>query len=245
MTDPIVDAVCAKLQARSAVGLKKYGTTLADNVATVKEKLTHIQEELMDGANYVEWLLEGEDIPTPMMIEMEEKWEWISGYKGIYKVSNYGDVKRVSCSTKKGNGVIYNKKEMIIKPRVIRKYFKVGLNKDGKHKTYFVHRLVIEAFNGKSKLDVNHIDGNRFNNNLSNLEYVSRRENVNHFMRSKNNGVLTGAVYVDGLKKPWSSRCELDGKTKYIGYFKTKEEAHKAYIDFVTKIGEQKYADRL
>ena len=57
MTDPIVDAVCAKLQSRSAVGLKKYGTTLADNAATVKEKLIHIQEELMDAANYVEWLL--------------------------------------------------------------------------------------------------------------------------------------------------------------------------------------------
>jgi len=70
-TDPIVDAVCAKLQARSAVGLKKYGTTLADNVATVKEKLTHIQEELMDGANYVEWLLQEKEMPTPMTIEME------------------------------------------------------------------------------------------------------------------------------------------------------------------------------
>lgn len=71
MTDQIVDAVCAKLQARSAVGLKKYGTTLADNVATVKEKLTHIQEELMDGANYVEWLLQEKEMPTPMTIEME------------------------------------------------------------------------------------------------------------------------------------------------------------------------------
>jgi len=71
MTDPIVDAVCAKLQSRSAVGLKKYGTTLADNPATVKEKLIHIQEELMDGANYIEWLLQEEKMPTPMTIEME------------------------------------------------------------------------------------------------------------------------------------------------------------------------------
>ncbi len=71
MTDPIVDAVCAKFQSRSAVGIKKYGTTLADNVATVKEKLTHIQEELMDGANYVEWLLQEKEMPTPMTIEME------------------------------------------------------------------------------------------------------------------------------------------------------------------------------
>lgn len=69
MTDPIVDVVCAKLQSRSAVGLKKYGTTLADNAATVKEKLVHIQEELMDGANYIEWLLQEKKMPTPMTIE--------------------------------------------------------------------------------------------------------------------------------------------------------------------------------
>ncbi len=98
MTDPIVDAVCAKLQSRSAVGIKKYGTTLAGNYATVKEKLIHIQEELMDAANYVEWLLQEEEMattkeivnaamkplgidieweeretmPTPMTIEMED-----------------------------------------------------------------------------------------------------------------------------------------------------------------------------
>lgn len=88
MTDPIVDAVCAKLQARSAVGLKKYGTTLADNAATVKEKLVHAQEEAMDLANYLEWLLQDyfsygvspameavkmmeKEMPTPMTIEME------------------------------------------------------------------------------------------------------------------------------------------------------------------------------
>lgn len=57
MTDPIVDAVCAKLQSRSAIGIKKYGTTLTDNNADIEAKLTHIQEELMDGANYIEWLL--------------------------------------------------------------------------------------------------------------------------------------------------------------------------------------------
>lgn len=67
MTDPIVDAVCAKLQSRSVVGLKKYGTTLADNAATIKEKLVHIQEELMDAANYLEWLLQGKDIGQPML----------------------------------------------------------------------------------------------------------------------------------------------------------------------------------
>ncbi len=53
MTDPIVDAVCAKFQSRSAVGIKKYGTTLADSNAPMEERLTHLQEELMDAVNYI------------------------------------------------------------------------------------------------------------------------------------------------------------------------------------------------
>jgi hypothetical protein len=57
MTDQIVDAVCAKFQSRSAVGIKKYGTTLAGNNATAREKLVHLQEELMDAVNYIEWIL--------------------------------------------------------------------------------------------------------------------------------------------------------------------------------------------
>ena len=57
MTDPIVDAVCDKFQSRSAVGIKKYGTTLADSNATEYEKLVHLQEELMDAVNYIEWIL--------------------------------------------------------------------------------------------------------------------------------------------------------------------------------------------
>lgn len=57
MTDPIVDAVCAKFQSRSAVGIKKYGTTLADSNEPMEERLTHLQEELMDAVNYIEWIL--------------------------------------------------------------------------------------------------------------------------------------------------------------------------------------------
>jgi len=57
MRDPIVDAVCDKFQSRSAVGIKKYGTTLADSNAPMEERLTHLQEELMDAVNYIEWIL--------------------------------------------------------------------------------------------------------------------------------------------------------------------------------------------
>ncbi len=71
MTDPIVDAVCAKLQSRSAVGIGKYGVTLADSPEDTRAFLVHLQNELMDGANYVEKLLQEKEMPTPMTIEME------------------------------------------------------------------------------------------------------------------------------------------------------------------------------
>lgn len=54
-----------------------------------------------------------------------------------------------------------------------------------KNKTIKVHRLVIEAFKGKSDLTVDHIDGNKENNNLNNLEYVTQAENIKRFHDKK------------------------------------------------------------
>jgi hypothetical protein len=54
--DPIVKQVVDKLVSRSQVGIKKYNTTLKDNDLTYKEWLTHLQEEMLDGANYIESL---------------------------------------------------------------------------------------------------------------------------------------------------------------------------------------------
>ena len=47
-----------------------------------------------------------------------------------------------------------------------------------KNKTIKVHRLVIEAFKGKSDLTVDHIDGNKLNNSLDNLQYLTREDNL-------------------------------------------------------------------
>jgi hypothetical protein len=67
-------------------------------------------------------------------------------------------------------------------------YMRISLRADKYIRCHYVHRLVAEYFIGESPLDVNHIDGNKFNNHFSNLEYVNDKQNLNH-------------AYVTGLKK--------------------------------------------
>lgn len=57
MTDPVVESVRADLLRRSAVGIAKYGTTLADNPATHRARLQHAYEEALDLANYLKWAI--------------------------------------------------------------------------------------------------------------------------------------------------------------------------------------------
>ena len=109
----------------------------------------------------------------------KEVWKNIKGYEGMYQISNYGSVKS-----------LYKHKTM----RLFRDkdgYLLVGLFKEGKSKSFRVHRLVIDAFIGTSEgMETNHKDFNRQNNKASNLEVVTHKENVKHSlgnMRSAEN----------------------------------------------------------
>ena len=108
---------------------------------------------------------------------MEEKWKDVIGFEGKYQVSNLGRVK--SLSKKLGE----KRKEIIMLSNVSvtrkRSYPKVNL---GRNNCRTVHRLVASAFipNPENKQTVNHIDGNKLNNKLSNLEWSTFRENNQH-----------------------------------------------------------------
>ena len=103
---------------------------------------------------------------------MKELWHEIVGFEEDYQVSNFGKVK----SYKRKNKSIL--KESLSK----RGYKRVTLYKNNKQFYYSVHRLVATAFipNPENKPHINHIDGNKMNNNVDNLEWCNQSENILH-----------------------------------------------------------------
>lgn len=101
-------------------------------------------------------------------------------YEGLYKVSNWG---RILSLNYKNTGKAKLRKPVEKKDG----YFQVGLSKNGEYKLCYVHRLVAETFipNPENKPQVNHIDENKKNNRVDNLEWKCPKENSNHGTRNE------------------------------------------------------------
>ena len=119
-----------------------------------------------------------------------EQWKDIKSYEGLYQVSNYGRVKSLPKKRITGTG-FYIQKERIMSLQIkTKRYYGVGLTKDGAHKNFLVHRLVADAFieNPNNYEEVNHIDCNKLNNKVENLEWCTAEANLEHAFK---NGLLT------------------------------------------------------
>ncbi len=110
-----------------------------------------------------------------------ELWKDVIGYEGYYQISNKGNVR----SLDRFDGV-HDRRGTVIIPNLKRNgYLQVGLRKHRTRKWVGVHRLVAIHFieNPNNKPQVNHIDGNKQNNTVENLEWVTAKENQNHAVK--------------------------------------------------------------
>jgi hypothetical protein len=152
----------------------------------------------------------------------KEIWKDIPEYEGYYLVSNLGRVKSI------GYG-----EERYLRLCLSNSYYKVDLYKDKKHTLKTVHQLVAEAYLGhtpcRHDIVVNHINFDRLDNRVLNLELITTRENTNK-KHLKSTSKYTGVCWNKNSNK-WVSKIVINGKQKHLGLFKCELAAAKAYQD--------------
>lgn len=112
-----------------------------------------------------------------------EIWKDVKGHEGHHQVSNYGRIKSLERVIANSDGVKQLCEGKILSTRIDKYgYERIALRINGKRKYTTVHRLVAESFipNPKNKSQVNHIDENKANNHISNLEWNTAKENMSH-----------------------------------------------------------------
>lgn len=127
---------------------------------------------------------------------IQEIWKDIEGYEGYYQVSNMGKVKSLPRFKNFRNLKVRVEGKVLNPAPRTKNYLWVSFRKDHTLKQFSIHRLVAKAFipNLENKAEVNHIDGNKLNNRMDNLEWMTRVENAKH----------AAPVYLRGEKNPKS-----------------------------------------
>lgn len=153
----------------------------------------------------------------------KEVFKPIKGYEGIYEISNLGRVKALPVKGRLSERINTGFND--------RGYRRIGLVKDKKEKQFRIHQLVAQAFLGHTidgySMVVDHIDNDKSNNRVENLQVITQRENIlkdKPFGASKYRGVNWNK-----RAKKWHAQIGVNGKNKHLGLFTSEEEAHQAY----------------
>lgn len=152
-----------------------------------------------------------------------EIWKPIKGYEHRYKVSTLGNIKTLNYKNK---GF-----EKILKPSEAGAgYLMIRLLKDNKIKSFYIHRLVVSNFISEIEkgFDINHLDKNKKNNSLNNLEIISHRENCCHSFTNTNKLSKYIGVSFNKNANKWIAGIKINGNRKHLGYFNDENSAYEA-----------------
>ncbi len=160
----------------------------------------------------------------------------VVGYEGLYEVSNLGRVFSLPKKWVGAKGCIrsHNGKYLSVQ-KSTSGYFRILLSKDGISKTREIHQLVAESFLNHTpcryKLVVDHIDNDKTNNKVCNLQLITQRENAS---KNASKSILNKTSKYVGVhfcksRNKYTSSIQIKGKSVFIGRFDCELKAHLAY----------------
>jgi hypothetical protein len=161
----------------------------------------------------------------------EERWVPISGFEGYYEISDHGRVKSLERYISNGVGVRKIKSRILKNGPDTQGYLRVVLCKQGIERTLRIHSLVAINFLNHTPcgldLVIDHINNNKIDNRLSNLQIITVRENNTKDLKETTSKYIGVCFYKQ--TKRWRSSITLSGIKRSLGYFTTEVEASEAY----------------
>lgn len=168
-----------------------------------------------------------------------ERWMDIVGWERLYQISDNGRIKRLSriVKVKRSNSCEYTMqfKEKMLTPNTTQwGYKKINLISGNRIESYFLHRLVANAFipNYNKKPFINHIDNNKENNHYSNLEWVTTKENIAHAYETgiRRPGERNGRARLNEFQVRVIRKCDVGSTilSRFFGVHKSTIESIKS-----------------
>jgi len=175
------------------------------------------------------------------MSKIQEIWKDIPNYEGYYQVSNYGNVKSLDRLIPNRHGSLTFRKGIILKQsKTSHGYMVVSLCFANKQDSFRVNQLVALGFLNHKKYDnnfvVDHINNNKLDNRLENLQLLSHRDNVIKSLNKQD----AKSKYIGVTKRMnrncWRARITFNKKSIHIGDYNSENDAYLAYMNKYNEI---------
>jgi len=170
----------------------------------------------------------------------EEIWESVPNYEGYYEVSSFGNVRSVDRIIVRSDGATLNYKGRLLKQSVDSAgYMTVGFSKNYNQTHMLVHFLVWDAFGNDPrdghKMEVDHINNTKTDNNINNLQLLPCRANVAKYHKTRNMTSQYPGVHWDAKREKWLSQI-YNNKHVFLGRFNCETAAMITYQQALAKI---------